>query len=124
MIRPTDAAILKMITGVLLRQYRLDLKLKLTEFSKELPFHNSKLSQIEFGYKVVKKEDLELVLKHYNVSLEDFCKRVESFYLDNREAIIDLRYKAQWLSLQKCVAQVFKERLREGYSIHAEIENL
>ena len=77
MIKPNDAAVMKMVRGVLLRQYRLDLNIRSVKLAEKLPFHNSKLSQLENGYYIIKDEDLSVILTHYEITVEEFNKRAQ-----------------------------------------------
>lgn len=114
--------VLKMIKAVLLKQYRLDLKIKSTVLSKELPFNNSRLSQLENAYYHIPEDTAKVILDKYEVTYEEYSKRAEKVTDDFYLQIAQLRLRNPWMTLYRCTTHVFEKEIRNGYSIYNQME--
>lgn len=114
--------VLKMIKAVLLKQYRLDLKIKSTVLSKELPFNNSRLSQLENAYYHIPEDTAKVILDNYEVTYEEYSKRAEKVTDDFYLQIAQLRLRNPWMTLYRCTTHVFEKEIRNGYSIYNQME--
>ena len=114
--------VLKMIRAVLIRQYRLDLKIKSTVLSKELPFNNSRLSQLENAYYHLHEETAKIILERYEITYEEYSKRAEKVTDDFYMQIAQLRLRNPWMTLYRCTTHVFQKEIRNGYSIYSQME--
>lgn len=105
---PSHNEILKMMRAILIRQYRLDLKIPSVKLSKELPFHNSKLCQLERAYYPLKQEDAQIILEHYGVDYKDFSKEAERLVIELSSEIVNCRLTIPWFNLYQCTEKIFK----------------
>ena len=114
--------VLKMIKAVLLKQYRLDLKIKSTVLSKELPFNNSRLSQLENAYYHIPEDTAKVILDKYEVTYEEYLQRAEKITDDLYIDIAHLRSRSPWMTLYRCTTHIFEREIRKGYSIYSKME--